>query len=110
MVPDAGEGSDAGVPSGAACDLLLQNCGATGDGCYASSLNPSGTACLTVGTTVNGGGCQLSNQCSKGAHCVGPVTSAFCRKLCLADAGVFGCATGTCVAAAGLPTGIGVCQ
>lgn len=79
-VPDASSPvQDAGPPAdawsgGGTCDVLAQNCGSTGAGCYYTGAGRAGE-CLPAGTVGAGGSCDEQDDCAPGLRCgVGSAT------------------------------------
>lgn len=86
------------------CDALTAQttCNATGVSCYWSVRAPDVTLCMTSGSTVQGGSCQLDetcyptgcdfNECGSGLTCFGPPGNTTCQPVCAAGSGPAGCA------------------
>ncbi len=80
-----------------ACNIFLQDCPGTAQGCYPVS---GGYGCVQPGTRADGAACSFDNQCLPGSACVNPASAAdaggvspshICAKVCdtsLADGGV----------------------
>jgi hypothetical protein len=96
-------------PAPASCDLLLQNCPTSTDGCFPSSATAS--SCFPAGSVANGGICQYANSCMRGSLCISQTDGGnFCRAICNSgDGGAPTCVTGTCNPLSSKP-GVGACN
>lgn len=80
---------------GLQCDVLLQNCPTTTDGCYLSG--PQSSSCLQAGSVTEGGTCTATNECVAGTECLTIGGSKKCVKFCQYQTGTPACAsTQTC--------------
>lgn len=100
---DSGPGVDGGRDSGTSgtctespCRLVAPQCGCpSGQGCY---VNGSGTrACATAGTEREAQACVGETACQAGLLCIGLGGSAFCSRLCNADADCTGGPGSLCI-------------
>jgi len=87
------------------CNPLTQDCHSVTDGCYPGD---QGTGCYAAGSVAVGNTCQFSNDCVKGAACVGMPGATTCRKLCAFPQGNPSCTMGTCTRLTTSMT-VGVC-
>lgn len=104
---DAPSASDAPLRS---CSLLLQDCGA-GEGCYTGRALGETTApvCYPVGSSTQGGPCEVQNDCAAGHICLAAGASGICYRFCQLGGGAPSCTAGYTCNDLGV-FGVGYCE
>jgi hypothetical protein len=86
------------------CSPLLQNCTDPTTACY--PVGGSSPGCYPVGATSVGFTCTFSNDCVKGAACVGATGMTTCQEMCAWPSGTPSCSGKTCTRIGMSDTGV----